>query len=329
MYQLRILLYFVILFLAACKQKPRPVQSGEVVNVYTACYQPSDEQLFEHFEKATGIHVNIFYDHTSNLLSKLQQQGNEPEADLLILKGICDLRQARNDNLLQLMPHQFKTKGPQQLDSANYWSILTYDPLAIAYLHDGSVMQPPASYTELAKEEWKDKLLLSAKPNLMHSLTVTMLADRGEEATLEWLEQCKENLAPKGTIQQALPRMGTGSASIALITVSEYLKASRPSNIKIIFPNQDNKGTCALVRGVGLVRDAPHPTYAERLLSFLLNTETQKAYAQAHAEYPANGDVQISSSLQTLGSFQLHTASIVSSESYCEQALLLLQEAGF
>lgn len=333
MNHLRILLYIVIFFLTACKQNPRSVESGEVVNVYTACYLPSDEQLFKSFERSTGIKVNILYDNNTNLLKKLRQQAAQPEADLLILKGVCYLQQARNDSLLQTSSLQPNVGYTQQFsDSANYWYPLTYDPLVIAYhLQDTSMTPPPASYAELAKAEWKGKLFIADSLDLLHCLAAAMLADRGEEATLEWLKQYKYNLAPKakGTTPQAFERMAADSASIALITASEYITASKPSNIKITLPSQADKGAYALINGVSLVRHAPHPAYAAHLLSFLLSTEIQRTYAQAHGEYPASPEVQPPPSLQTLGQFRLNTTSINASIRYCDSAKQILKEAGF
>lgn len=327
---LRIFVYIVIFFLTACKQNPKSVEKGEVVNVYTACYLPSDEQLFKPFERSTGIKVNILYDDSSNLLKRLQQQGNHPEADLLILKGICYLQQARDDQLLQIRSEQLETTYSGQLpDSANYWYTLTYDPLVIVYLQDKLMDQPPASYAELAKAEWKGKLLFTARRNFLHSLTAAMLNDRGEQATLEWLKQCKANLTPRGITLQVFERMVTDSASIALVTASEYLTAFKPPNIRISFPNQADKGAYTLVNGISLIRHAPHPAYAKQLLSFLLNPEIQRTYAQAHGEYPASPEIQPSPSLQALGQFQLNTISINANDQYCERAKLLLQEAGF
>lgn len=330
MCQLRFLLYIAIFFLAACKQEPRSVERGEVVNVYTACYQETDEQLFKAFEKSTGIKVNIIYDDNSNLINKLQQRGTQPGADVLILKGICHLRQARNDSLLQSTSQKLEvTYSTRSWDSTNHWYTLTYDPLVIAYVQNNSITQPPATYAELIQAQWKGKLLLPDDQDFLQSLAVAMLADKGEEATLEWLDQYKENLAPEGVTPKVFSRMITDSARIALLTASEYATASKPPNIKIVFPNQADNGTYALVKGVSLVRHAPHPTHARRLLSFLLNTEIQRTYAQAHWEYPINADIQASSSLQALGHFQLNTTSINASGQYCDRAMLLLQEAGF
>jgi iron(III) transport system substrate-binding protein len=298
--------------------------------VYTACYLPSDEQLFKSFENSTGIKVNIFYDDSSNLLEKLQQQGAQSEADLLILKGICYLQQARNDNLLQKSSQHAEASYALQFpDAANYWHPLTYDPLIIAYLQDSSMTQPPASYKALAKGEWQGQLLFAANQHFLPSLTATMLADRGEEATLAWLKQSKDNLTPKEETTQIFEQMVADSARVALITASEYITAAKPSNIKTTLPAETDQGVYALVKGVGVVRYAPHPAYAERLLAFLLNTETQRVYAQTHREYPASPEVEPSPSWQALGQFQVNINAISASMQYCDRAKLLLQEAGF
>ncbi len=324
--KLWLLLYLCIVtfFLVACTQDARKVEQGAVVNVYTACYQKSDDILFHKFEETTGIKVNIIYEHAGSLINRLKQQ-EQPEADLLILPGVCYLQQAKQDSLIQTMPPALIRYEAAFQDTLTYWYPLTYDPFVIAYLPDSVHTKPPISYTALAQDLWQGKVLLSDDPDFLHAFTTLMLADKGEEATQAWLSQYHKNTILRKDSLALLDQLAADSLQVTMIQVSQYMASSKPKRISIIFPQQE-QGVYASITGVSLVQQAPHPTHARRLLSYLLDTETLRRYAQAHHQFPASTDVPTAPSLQELGKLQLNTMPASAVGQACDRAWQLLQE---
>lgn len=85
-----LLLVLTVLF-TACKSdknneasKIAKYKNGEV-NVYTHRHYPADQELFANFEQQTGIKVNVVNAKADELIQKMEQEGEQSSADVLIM----------------------------------------------------------------------------------------------------------------------------------------------------------------------------------------------------------------------------------------------------
>jgi iron(III) transport system substrate-binding protein len=86
-------------------------------------------------------------------------------------------------------------------------------------------------------------------------------------------------------------RNAVGEGEFELGLVNHYyveLEKREDSPVKAIFTDQgaDQMGTVVNAASGGIVAGAEHPDNAERLLDFLLERETQRAFAGNNFEYP-------------------------------------------
>ncbi|MFN4090251.1 MAG: Fe(3+) ABC transporter substrate-binding protein, partial [Alphaproteobacteria bacterium] len=54
------------------------------VNIYSARHYQTDEQLYADFTKATGIKINRIEDNSDKLISRIEAEGRNSPADILI-----------------------------------------------------------------------------------------------------------------------------------------------------------------------------------------------------------------------------------------------------
>ena len=73
-----ILLAGVVLAMGAAAQ---PVSAAEALNIYSARHYDSDELLYDGFEKASGIRVNVIEGDGPELLARMKAEGKNSPAD--------------------------------------------------------------------------------------------------------------------------------------------------------------------------------------------------------------------------------------------------------
>src|SRR5262249_24705621 len=71
------------------------------VNIYSGGHYPSDQTLFDMFEKETGIKVNAIQGVAEELIQRQQMEGDSSPADVLITVDAGNLWRAEQAALLQ------------------------------------------------------------------------------------------------------------------------------------------------------------------------------------------------------------------------------------
>lgn len=100
------------------------------VNIYSHRHYDTDKQLFKMFEEQTGIKVNVVKADASALIKRIESEGQNSPADVLITVDAAGLFQAKSRGLLQPIESQYLIKNiPSKLrDKDNEWFGLTKEP---------------------------------------------------------------------------------------------------------------------------------------------------------------------------------------------------------
>ena len=69
-------------------------------------------------------------------------------------------------------------------------------------------------------------------------------------------------------------------------------------NVKLLFPNQGNRGTHVNISGMALTKYAPNRDDAIKLIRVLVGEEAQKIYAEVNYEFPVRAGVDLSPLLE-------------------------------
>ena len=83
--------------------------------------------------------------------------------------------------------------------------------------------------------------------------------------------------------------------------VDDYQAASK---IRVVWPNQDDRGTHVNVSGAGLLKTAPNKDNAIKLIEFLASNTAQKLYADVNFEYPVKAEIALHPILSSWGDFK-------------------------
>jgi iron(III) transport system substrate-binding protein len=173
-----------------------------------------------------------------------------------------------------------------------------------------------------------------------HSLVASMLAHRGEAATLAWAQGIARNLArsPSGGDTDQVKAVVAGVGDVAITNTYYVAKLAVSTNpeeqrvyrqIGIVFPNQGDRGTHVNVSGAGVTAHAPNRTNAIRLIEFLSSDESQRLFAEGNQEYPVKPGVAPSPVLQSWGEYRAEEIGMKRLGELNTQAVILLDRSGW
>lgn len=317
--------------------------TDEIVNVYTHRHYETDAMLFKQFTMETGITVNVVKASADELIQKLEMEGKNSPADVLITVDGGRLHRATEKGLLQPIesPTLKNNIDPVFRDDENYWFGLTYRARVIAYNTQTVDPSELSTYEALTDASWQGRILVRTSENLYNqSLMAGLIVHDGETGAKEWASGVVKNMArsPKGNDTDQIKAVAAGIGDIAIVNTYYLgrLKASEDprdqkvmENIGVFFPNQDAYGTHVNVSGGGITNSSRHRENAVKLLEFLSSKEAQKVFAEANYEYPTNPEVEWSAPLQAWGTFKYDTIDLSQLGTNNQLAVRLFDEAGW
>ena len=270
------------------------------INVYTHRHYDSDKILFKKFTDVTGIKINVIKGSADQLIQRLQSEGKNSPADILLTVDAGRLVRAKNLDLLQPISSKILTNNIPNImrDNENYWFGLTVRARVIVYAKDRIKEHELSTYENLANPKWRGRLVVRSSNNIYNqSLLASLINKNGSKSALKWAKLVRKNMArkPRGNDRDQARAVASGVADLALIN-TYYLgllanssdKADRKvtKKLNIFFPNQDENGTHINISGGGVTASSKNKKEATRFLEFLTEKENQKIFSEANYEYP-------------------------------------------
>jgi iron(III) transport system substrate-binding protein len=279
-----LLIFFIFCYLAI---SPPPLNAEEVV-IYTSLDQIFSEPILQEFEKKTGIKVKALYDveaaKTTGLVNRLIAEKNNPQADVfwnseavrtIVLKQKGVLAPYFSPSAEDI-PEQFKDKDDYWTGFAARSRILIYNTGLI------KKSEIPKSIFVLTDPKWEGKVAM-AYP--LFGTTSTHVAAWyaliGEEKTNNFLEGLKKNkviIVNGNSVVRDL--VVEGEAVIGFTDTDDAnvaIQLGKP--VDILYPDKEGLGTLLIPNTVALIRGAPHPKEAKKLIDYLLSKEVESRLA--------------------------------------------------
>ncbi len=325
------------------KEQDTAKQQEQIVNVYSHRHYEVDEALYKQFEKKTGIEVNVVNASADQLMKKLEMEGKNSPADLLISVDAGRLYRANGKGLLQSLDDDTLNKRlPKHFRDPNgNWYGLTYRARAIAYHKENVKKGAIKTYEGLADDEWKNRVLIRSSQNIYNqSMIASVLAHKGKSTTKQWLNGLVENFArkPQGGDRDQIKAIASGKGDIAVVNtyyLAKMLQSENEAEVKaaekvdLVFPNQDGRGAHINISGAGVTKHAPHKANAVKLLRFLTSKKAQHMYASGNYEFPVRKDVQLPSLLQEWDGFKKDSLNLNKLGKLHRKAVKMADQAGW
>ena len=155
------------------------------------------------------------------------------------------------------------------------------------------------TYEGLADPKWKGRVVIRKSNNIYNqSLVASLVKNNGKKSTCEWSKGVVANMArdSKGNDRAQILAVAAGEADLAVantyylaLMLSGQKGAEQQAAAKKVlpfFPNQGDRGTHMNISGGGVLKNAPNPENAKKLLEFFLTKEAQEHIVNNTFEYP-------------------------------------------
>ncbi len=270
------------------------------VNVYSYRKEALIKPVLDQFSAQTGIQVNLVTGKADALFTRLQAEGQDSPADILVTTDAGRLHRAKAAGLLQsIKSDTLVGRIPAHLrDPDNQWFGLSSRARVVFYNKEKVDVNELSSYEDLAHEKWHGRICIRSSNNIYNqSLMASLIAHNGAEKALGWAKGVVANMAraPKGNDRGQMSGAAIGECDIAIANTYYFGKwlASKDSQdqeyaskVAAFYPNQSGRGAHINVSGAGVVKHSKNKANAIQLLEFLANDDSQAFYAQVNHEYP-------------------------------------------
>lgn len=326
--------------LAACQFENNNNMS---LTIYTERHYDTDQLLYDEFTETTGIEINLVRDEADKLMTRLQNEGEDTEADLLIIADAGRLGRAKDLDLLKpITSEALETQVPENYrDPDAYWYGLTMRARVIVYHPNRVNPSELSTYEALTDEKWQGRIVSRSSTNIYNqSLMASFIELWGEDEALSWAIGLANNFArdPEGNDRDQAKAVVQGVADLAIMNtyyIGRMLYSSDPAEVDvaetigIFFPNQETTGTHINVSGIGIVKHSKNVDHALKLIEFLTSETAQSSYANANFEYPVNPNVEPHELLKSWGSFIKQDIPLSVLSEHSTKATMLMNQAGW
>ncbi len=315
---------------------------GEV-NIYSYRQEFLMRPFLDRFTRDTGIRVNVVYA-KKGILQRLKQEGENTPADVVLTASFSRLQALKEAGLLQAVQSDKLTANvpAQYRDPEGHWIGLTLRSRIIAYAKDRVAMGAIQRYEDLADPKWKGKICVrTGSHSYNRALVASLIAANGEAATEKWAKGLVANFArkPQGNDRAQAKAVHEGVCDIAIMNTYYFgkMKFNKKNpeqrewaaGMKIVFPNQGDRGAHVNASGAGVVKHAKNRDNAVRLLEFLSDSHAQELYASQNYEYPVKPGVGWSDEVKSWGDFKADELALIKLFELGPAAQRLIDRAGW
>ena len=266
--------------------------SAPQVVVYTSEDQVFSEPILKNFEKSSGIAVRAVYDteetKSTGVALRVVAERDRPQADVFWGNEPLRAVMLKGEGLLQPYESPGSRDIPKRYrDPEGYWTGFAARARVIVY--NTQQVKPgnaPSSVRDLADPRWKGRAGLA---NPLFGTTTTQIAALfmlwGDQTTKTFLAAVKRNDVKLVTSNgEARDLVAAGNLAWAFADSDDAnvaLEQKKP--VAVVYPDQAGLGTLVMPNVVALVRGAPHPDTAKKLVDYLLSPRVEARLAAGPA----------------------------------------------
>ena len=319
-----------------------PLAFAEELNLYSSRHYDTDERLYSDFEEQTGITINRIEGNADELIARMEAEGINSPADILLTVDTSRLERAKNAGILQPVDSEvLEARIPANLqDEGNEWFGFSQRARILFYDKE-RVETPPQTYADLADPQYEGMICIRSGTNVYSQTILAALIEHlGEEEAKAWAEGVVANFArdPEGGDTDQLRGLVSGQCAIAMSNTYYFARAIRTDvdglsdsldRIGWVFPDQDGNGAHMNLSGGGVAANAPNRENAVLFLEYLASDQAQEYFSAGNDEYPAVANVEISPSVAELGEYKADDVSLSAVAKNVPKAQQIFNEAGW
>lgn len=293
--------------------------------------------IFAPFTEKTGIQVEVVSAGSTDLIQRLQAEGEKSPADIYLDKDITFMGEAESKQLLQRFSSSYIANHfPAHLvDSDKMWFLLFYRARTIMYNTQKVDPSELSTYEDLGNEKWKGQLCVRTSNNSYNeALGAFFVKHLGESRTESLFRSWVANFAvePIKGDTDVIKAIANGTCSVGIANtyyLAPLVRDDASFPVKPYFADQKGPGVHINGVGVGITRSSKNLTQAHLLLEYLASKEVQEAIATGFSQYPSNRTADIASILVSFGPFVEDTTNVSEVSGFTIKAKEIMTKAGY
>jgi iron(III) transport system substrate-binding protein len=264
------------------------------LTVYSGRSEELVAEVFDRFQDATGIELDVRYGDTAELAATIINEGDGSPADVYFGQDAGALGALQAEGRFTTLPTDIiDLVDPAFASTSGEWVGVTGRVRVLAYGTDSlSEDEVPDSVLDLTDPEWEGRVSWAPTNGSFQAFVTALRVTEGEDTAREWLEgmlandvQVFENNASQ------VEAVGRGEVDIALVN-HYYLSRFTAEDPDFPVANKflpGDIGGLVNVAGVGILETTDQPAAAEELVRFLLSDEVQGYFGSEtnEIEFPA------------------------------------------
>ncbi|MGR3453562.1 Fe(3+) ABC transporter substrate-binding protein [Pseudooceanicola sp.] len=314
--------------------------AAQEVNLYSYRQPELLQPLTDAFTEETGIEVNVAY-LEQGMVERLQAEGDRSPADLVLTVDISRLAAVVDAGVTQPVESEALSEHVPAAfhDPDNHWWGLTTRARIVYASKDRVAEGEVTTYEDLADPKWEGRICTRSGTHAYNvALVAAYLHHHGEDATKQWLEGVKSNLArkPQGNDRAQVKAIWAGECDISIGNtyymgqmLEDEEQTEWANSVRIVFPTFEDGGAHVNISGIAMTKSAPNKENALKFMEFLVSPEAQEIYAKANHEYPIAPGSEPSELVQGWGEFTPDDVNLMDLAALRPDALRLIEEVDF
>tara|TARA_Y100000589_G_scaffold142875_1_gene136357 strand:- start:1934 stop:2956 length:1023 start_codon:yes stop_codon:yes gene_type:complete len=309
------------------------------VKVYSGRHYNTDRSVYKKFAEETGIKVRLIEAAGISLIERLKREGENSQADLILLVDAARITNAAKANLLQKIDSKnLKNDVPQNLrDKDDQWFALTRRVRVLVANPKVVDVNKIKDYTDLADPSLKGKVCLrNRKSPYNQSLVANQIVNKGDEATTKWLNGMISNVSKPFfpgdiAIVRAVAQKKCGVGIVNHYYVARMLAGVNgrrdtlyAKRVNVLTPNPAHVNISA----GGVAKYSQNKSEAIKLLEFLASPRGSKGLAAPTFEHPLK-EVNQNQIVKNFGEFTPDDVTVQELGQFNSKAIMMMKNAGW
>jgi len=280
----------VVLLIGAvsCRRAGVTGQGGGEVVVYTALDDVFSRPILDAFQKKTGIIARPVFDteaaKTAGLAARIVAEKDSPRCDVFWSNEAMHSVRLKAFGLTRPYDSPTASDIPEVFrDSERHWTGFAARARVIVFnTQKAQRAEIPADIRKLAEPQWRGRLAIAVPLFGTTSSQCCALAhDWGEEELKKFLLALKANDTVFATGNGHACRLtAAGDVALCLTDTDDYLvEKAKGAPIEVFLPLTAGAETMVIPNTVCVIKGAPHPAQAEKLVDYLISAEVERALA--------------------------------------------------
>ena len=313
--------------------------SGKEVKVYSGRHYNTDRAVYKKFAEETGIKVRLIEAAGISLIERLKREGENSQADLILLVDAARITNASKAGLLQsISSNSLENNVPSNLkDPGKEWYALTRRVRVMVANPKVVDISKIKDYTDLSDPSLKGKVCLrNRKSPYNQSLVANQIVNKGEAATKSWLNGMISNVSKPFfpgdiAIVRAVAKKKCGIGIVNHYYVARMLAGVNgrrdtlyARRVNVLTPNPAHVNISA----GGVAKYAKNKSEAIQLLEFLASPQGSTGLAAPTFEHPLK-EVNQNQIVKGFGGFTPDKVTVQQLGKFNTQAIKLMKNAGW